>query len=219
MAHPSKRHVGNSNLHLHHEDSFRGLPVMQYYTPFISEYLERLYGTTQLALDDHREVFAVRFDPRFPDDASPDSGNAVISRFVDSLTFRIQSARKRSERLHGAAHRTSVRWCWVREVGRQGRAHYHFVLLLNRDAYHRLGRFQSERENLYSRIQAAWASALRIPFEEADGLVHIPANATFHLSEDDPDEMARYFHRVSYLCKAETKDYGHRCRSFGCSRG
>ncbi|MFL1553625.1 inovirus-type Gp2 protein [Pseudomonas sp. D47] len=31
--------------------------------------------------------------------------------------------------------------------------------------------------------------------------------------------MARYFHRVSYLCKAETKDYGHRCRSFGCSRG
>ncbi|MFL1553671.1 inovirus-type Gp2 protein, partial [Pseudomonas sp. D47] len=139
-----------------------------------------------LALSDHREVFAVRFDPRFPDDASPDSGNAVISRFVDSLTFRIQSARKRSERLYGAAHRTSIRWCWVREVGRQGRAHYHFVLLLNRDAYHRLGRFQSERENLYSRIQAAWASALRIAFEEADGLVNIPANATFHLSQDDP---------------------------------
>ncbi|MFL1553672.1 inovirus-type Gp2 protein, partial [Pseudomonas sp. D47] len=134
-----------------------------------------------LALSDHREVFAVRFDPRFPDDASPDSGNAVISRFVDFLTFRIQSARKRSERLNGTAH-----WCWVREVGRQGRAHYHFVLLLNRDAYHRLGRFQSERENLYSRIQAAWASALRIRFEEADGLVNIPANGTFHLSQDDP---------------------------------
>ncbi|WP_244973022.1 hypothetical protein [Pseudomonas edaphica] len=38
---------------------------MQYYTPFISEYLERLYDTTQLALSDHREVFAVRFDLRF----------------------------------------------------------------------------------------------------------------------------------------------------------
>ena len=219
MASPSKRHIGNSNLHLHHEDSFRGLPVMVSYSPFISEYLERLYETTQLALSDHRQVFALRFDLRFPDDSLPDSGSAVISRFVDSLTFRIQSARKRSERLNGSAHRTSVRWCWVREIGQKGRPHYHFVLMLNRDAYHTVGRFQSERENLYSRIQAAWASALKITFEEADGLVHVPANATFHLSQDDSGEMDQYFHRVSYLGKAETKDYGKRCRAFGCSRG
>ncbi|WP_375154770.1 inovirus-type Gp2 protein, partial [Pseudomonas sp. PDM25] len=79
------------------------------------------------------------------------------------------------------------------------------MLLLNRDAYHTVGRFQSERENLYSRIQAAWARALRVTFEEAEGLVHIPANATFHLSQDDSGEMDRYFYRVSYLCKAETK--------------
>ena len=49
------------------------------------------------------------------------------------------------------------------------------------DAYHTVGHFQSERENLYSRIQAAWASALKIAFEEADGLVHVPASVTFHL--------------------------------------
>ncbi|MFL1553171.1 inovirus-type Gp2 protein [Pseudomonas sp. D47] len=99
------------------------------------------------------------------------------SWFVDSLTFRIQSARKHSERLNGTAHLT--------------------VLLLNRDAYHAVERFQSERENLNSRIQVAWARALRFPFEEADGLVHIPANATFHLSQDAQEEMHRYFHRVS----------------------
>lgn len=89
----------------------------------------------------------------------------------------------------------------------------------NRDAFHTVGRFQSERENLYSRIQSACTSALRIPFDDADGLVHIPDKATFHLSQDDPAEMDRYFHRVSYLCKAATKDYGSRCRAFGCSRG
>lgn len=220
MAQQSKRHSGNSNLHLHYEDTFKGLPVMAPYAPFISEYLERLYETTQLALNDHPRVFALRFDLRFPDKYLPaKSGSAVISRFVDSLTFRIQSARERSRRLNGSAHQTRVRWCWVREVGQHGRPHYHFVLLLNRDAYHTVGRFQSERENLYSRIQAAWASALGIPFEDADGLVHIPANATFHLSHDDPAEMDRYFHRVSYLCKEATKDYGGRCRAFGCSRG
>ena len=97
MAHQSKRHVGNSNLHLHYEDTFRGLPVMMPHAPFITEYLERLYETTQLALSDHRQVFAVRFDLRFPDDyLSLVYGNTVISRFVDSLTFRIQSARQRS---------------------------------------------------------------------------------------------------------------------------
>lgn len=220
MAHQSKRHVGNSNLHLHYEDTFRGLPVMMPHAPFITEYLERLYETTQLAVSDHRQVFAVRFDLRFPDDyLTLIPGNTVISRFVDSLTFRIQSARQRSARLNGSAHQTRVRWCWVREIGQEGRPHYHFVLLLNRDAFHTVGRFQSERENLYSRIQAAWASALGIPFEDADGLVHIPENATFHLSRDDSAEMDRFFHRVSYICKADTKDYGSRCRAFGCSRG
>lgn len=219
MAHQSKRHSGNSNLHLHYEDTFRGLPVMAFHAPFITEYLERLYETTQLALSDHPRVFAVRFDLRFPDDyLPPASGNAVISRFVDSLKERIRSARERAKRLNRSAHQTSVHWGWVREVGHEGRPHYHFVLLLNKDAYHTVGRFQSERENLYSRIQAAWASALRISFEEADGLVHIPANATFNLSRDNSEEMDRYFHRVSYLCKAATKDYGSRCRAFGCSR-
>jgi hypothetical protein len=220
MATHFKRHPSNSNLHLHYEDTFRGLHVMTSYAPFITEYLERLHETTQLALSDHRRVFAFRFDLRFPDDyLPPESGNAVISRFVDSLTARIQSARERSRRLNGAAHQTRVRWCWVREIGLEGRPHYHFVLLLNRDAYHTVGRFYSERENLYSRIQSAWASALGIALDDADGLAHIPPNAEYRLSQDDPEEMDRYFHRVSYLCKAETKGYGNRFRAFGCSRG
>ncbi|WP_256345039.1 inovirus Gp2 family protein [Pseudomonas gingeri] len=220
MAHQPKRHPGNSNLHLYYENTFRGLPVMAFHVPFITEYLDSLLETTQLALSAHRQVFALRFDLRFPNDyLPPASSNAVISRFVASLSVRIEIARERAKRLNGSAHQTSVRWCWVREVGQEGRPHFHFVLLLNRDAFHTVGRFQSERENLYTRIQAAWASALRIHFDYVEGLVHIPANATFHLSRDDPAEMNRYFHRASYLCKAATKDYGSRCRAFGCSRG
>ena len=220
MAHQPKRHSGNSNLHLHYERTFRGLPVLPSHAPFITEYLEGIHETTQLALSAHRRVFAVRFDLHFPDDGSvPESGNTVISRFVDSLTVRIQSARERSRRLNGTAHPTDVRWCWVREIGREGRPHYHFVLLLNRDAYHTVGCFDSARENTYSRIHAAWASALGMPIDDADGLVHIPDKAVYHLSQDDPVVMDRYFVRVSYLCKAATKVYGSRCRVFGCSRG
>ncbi|TFB36485.1 inovirus Gp2 family protein [Pseudomonas sp. F01002] len=106
-----------------------------------------------------------------------------------NYSVRIQSARERSRRLNGTAHQTRVRWCWFREIGQEGRPHYHFVLLLNRDAYYTVGRFQSERENLYSRIQSAWASALRISFEDADGLAHVPLNAQYHLSQGDSAEM------------------------------
>ena len=220
MTHQPKRHPDNSNLHLHYESTFRGLSVLTRHAPFITEYLEGIHETTQLALRAHRQVFAVRFDLHFPDDDSvPTSDNTVISRFVDSLTFRIQSARERSRRLNGTAHQTDVRWCWVREVGREGRPHYHFVLLLNRDAFNTVGYFDSARENTYGRIHAAWASALRMPIDDTNGLVHIPENAGYHLSQDDPAEMDRYFVRVSYLCKAATKVYGNRCRVFGCSRG
>ncbi|MGE8466969.1 MAG: inovirus Gp2 family protein [Pseudomonas putida] len=220
MTHKPKRHPDNSNLHLHYESTFRGLSVLTRHAPFITEYLEGIHETTQLALKAHSRIFALRFDLHFPDDDSvPASENTVISRFVDSLTFRIQSARERSRRLNGTAHQTDVRWCWVREVGREGRPHYHFVLLLNKDAYHTVGRYHSARENTYGRIHAAWAGALRIRVEDAYGLVHIPDNAGYHLSQGDPVEVDRYFHRVSYLCKAATKVYGNRCRVFGCSRG
>lgn len=74
-------------------------------------------------------------------------------------------------------------------------------------------------ENLYRRIQSAWASTLGIPVDDADGFVHVPVNAEFRLSQDDPVEMDRYFHRVSSLFKAAAKVYGNRCRVFGCSRG
>lgn len=218
MARQSKRHSGNSNLHLHYDDTFNGLPVMAHFAPFVTEYLERLLETTQLALSDHRQVFAVRFDLRCPDDyLTLELGNGVISRFVDSLTRRIDLARKRAQRLNGFAHQTSVRWCWAREFGQEGRPHWHFVLLLNRDAFHTIGNFHSGRENLYGRMQAAWASALKISVDDADGLVHIPANATYVLSQDDPAAMDEYFHRVSYLAKAATKEYGSRYRAFGCS--
>ncbi|WP_369124887.1 inovirus-type Gp2 protein [Pseudomonas sp. RTB3] len=49
--------------------------------------------------------------------------------------------------------------------------------------------------------------------------MHIPDNAGYHLSQDDPAEMYQYFLRVSYLCTSATKVYGSRCHVFGYSRG
>lgn len=62
---------GCHGFNLHHEDSFRGQAAMASCVPFITEYLERLLETTQLALSDHLQVFAVVFDLRFADDYLP----------------------------------------------------------------------------------------------------------------------------------------------------
>lgn len=78
--------------------------------------------------------------------------------------------------LNGTAHQTAVRWCWVREIGQEGRPHYHFVLMLNWDAYP-MQRFDSAGENTYNRLQEAWAGELRISVDDANGLAYTAANA------------------------------------------
>ncbi|WP_439868022.1 YagK/YfjJ domain-containing protein [Pseudomonas syringae] len=62
-------------------------------------------------------------------------------------------------------------------------------------------RFQSARENTFSRLRAAWASALGIPVDDTNGLVHIPDNAGYDLSQDDLAELDRYFRRASHPCQ------------------
>ncbi|WP_369303991.1 inovirus-type Gp2 protein [Pseudomonas sp. W2-17] len=213
------RHPDNKNLHLYYGTFFQDYPVMVNHAPFIAEYLEEFTSLIHRAFRDHRRIFAMRFDLRFPRDADTlEFDRSVVSRFVDSLTWRLRSARDRARATNPKAHKTMVHWCWVRERGIDGGAHYHFVLMLNNDSYHSTGRFASAANNVFNRIQAAWASALRLDVEKVRGLVYIPRNSEFHLTMADQVELDRFFRRSSYLFKAATKEYGRGGRSFGTSR-
>jgi len=220
-----KRHPANPNLHLWFDETYRRLPVMDAHAPLIREYLETLHDTTMRALDDHGRVFAARFDLRFPSDClftEFDYTNKVISNFVTSLKSKIGWARARAKRANPYIHDTSVRWVWAREHGSRnercsdGRQHYHFVLLLNWDAYRGLGSFNSRQVNLFTHIQSAWAQAMRIGFEDADGLVYVPESATFKLvrAGGKGDELPAFFKRASYICKARSKVYGNGFQAF-----
>ena len=100
-----------------------------------------------------------------------------------------------------------------------GKPHYHFLILLNRDAYSTLGHFDSDLENMSSRIRGAWASALAITWEQSAGLVEFPKNSTYRINNTEGDPAtAELVMRASYLCKAATKQYGDRRHSFGYSR-
>ena len=211
----------NPNHTFHFEDYFQGLSIQFDKGPFIREYLDRLYQTLARALSEYKRVFAFRFDLRFPDHFNENNfnfDNQVIDRFVESFKAKIRHNRQMALRENMYAHDTVVRYVWAREFGEHGRPHFHFAILLNYDAFCSLGKFESGRVNMFNRLQEAWASALKLPASDADGLVHFPAHCFYHLNREDNTGVAEFFYRASYLCKSATKLFGDGRHGFGSSR-
>lgn len=64
---------------------------------------------------------------------------------------------------------------------------------------------------MYSRIRAAWASALGLSFEKSSGLVHVPENAVYTIntnSENYQQQVNDILYRISYFAKVDTKPFG-----------
>ncbi len=217
------RHPDNTNLTLtlKDEDHYRGLPLMSNKGPFIREYLDRLYQTCDRALTQYSRVFAFRFDLRFPVGIdTPDYGyaNQVIERFIASFRAKINYNRDLARQENPYAHDSTVRFLWAREQGMGESQHYHMAILLNYDAFCALGKFEAGRDNMFNRLEEAWASALSLPREWVSGLIHIPENPTYVMHRNDLGSQAEFFHRASYLCKSATKTYGGGVHGFGASR-
>lgn len=214
------RHTENSNLSLFHHPSYKGLPVQTTRGPLVEAYLERLRQVIAAALEQYVRVFAFRCDLRFPVDQPNHfaENNLVIERFIASFKAKVRHNRDKALRINRYAHDTTVRYAWCREYGKKGIPHYHLVVLLNRDAYCALGRFELGRRNIFNRLHEAWASALGLSVEDAVGLVELPENAVYCLQVTEPNLLMDFFYRASYLCKAETKQYGSGIHGFGASR-
>lgn len=216
------RHSHNQNLSLYSNSHYTGLPINTTQGPMIQPYLERILQVTDLSLDQHRRTFAFRFDLRFPQDYSGREleNNEAIERFMASLKAKIHANRQRARAHHRRIHDSAVRYVWCREFGEQREGpHYHGVIFLNYDAFSCLGKFELGRDNLFNYLHEAWASALRLPVQQVQGLVHIPRPGTWRLRKDDPSTLHPFFERVSYLAKAYTKYYCESMHMFGSSRG
>lgn len=219
-----RRHPKNTNLRLHYDQNFEGLPVMVDKGPFIEQYLSRLKRTIEFALNDYPRLLAFRIDLHFPAGTGlleEADSNAVISRFMESFKAKVRHNRCRAREINRYAHDSRVRYVWAREVGQGERPHYHLLVLLNRDAYYTPGRLESGADNMISRLQEAWASALGMSVEYVRGLVHIPRNPVYRVdrSTKKVDCLPEMFYRASYLCKSRTKSYGSGQWGFGTSRG
>ncbi len=211
----------NKNQTLYFHPTYHGWPIVEGNGAMVEEYLQALHRVMHQALADHPRIFAFRLDLRFPkhmdaDDAVTD--NSSISRFIDSFKAKIKHNRMCARQLQPYPHESKVRYVWTRENNKEHRVHYHVVFLLNRDAFFTLGNFYSDKPNMARRVTEAWASALGLPFELASGLVNFPENPIYHFDAETPEAMAAFFHRASYLCKANTKQFGNGHHGFGASR-
>ena len=214
------RHSQNSNLTLHYQPTYQDKLVQTERGPLVAEYLERLTQVIGLSLQQYGRVFAFRIDLRFPvgDYLPCTDDNMVLERFISSLKAKIRHNRNRAQEANIYAHDSVVRYVWCRELGQHGIPHYHMAILLNNDAFCTLGKFEMDRDNLFNRLHEAWASALGLSVEKAIGLIELPKNPFYLLRRNNPESIADFFHRVSYLCKAETKHYGTGVHGFGSSR-
>ncbi|MCE8052531.1 inovirus Gp2 family protein [Halomonas daqingensis] len=215
------RHPTNPNLHLTHSASFNGMDVQERALPMVSEYLQALQDTLERATSDYQRVLAFRVDPVIPtaisDRMTLQDHQSLIRRFIAALKAVIKHDQEMKRR-SGWRPGTKVRYFWCREVGDNGKPHYHFLLILNRDAYHLPGRACSSNENLISRISRAWYSALGVAWNPQEPWIHVPQNPWYWVDRDDAKSFEEAFRRASYLCKADTKHYGLGLRAFGTSR-
>lgn len=214
------RHAENANLILHQVPTFEGLPVQTKRGPLVVSYLKRSKDILNRSLQQYGRVFAFRVDLRYPVGYTFPiiDNNEILDRFFASLKAKIRYNRDQALADNRYAHDTLVRYVWCRELGQHGIPHFHMAILLNYDAFCSLGRFELGRENLFNRLHSAWASALGLSIENVIGLVEFPKNPFYVLRRDDPESMADFFYRASYLCKADTKYYGNGVHGFGSSR-
>lgn len=218
-----KRHKKNTNLQLHYDFTFEGLPLIPGKVPYVYQYLERIKTVVDKALIDHPRTFAVRFDLKTPSNYEEFDTSRDMTRFFDSLKAHIKAYQLRAVREEKRIHETAVRYVWAREFSKEKKTHYHVLLLLNRDAFYTLGDFERE-SGLHWLIRSAWASVLdmRVDVLREAGLIHFCKNGSYHLKVNDIANFeATYrslFRRASYLAKSDTKTYGDGKHSFDCSR-
>jgi len=201
--------------------SFNGYPVLSQRGVLVENILIGNEEVLAQMLSYHNRIAVMRFELKFPVNYS---GNTeVISKFVDSLRYRLKNDLKAKSVKRGRTIHSDVGYVWVKEVSGERGWHYHLALFLNYDVYNSFGLINSGNVNMYNRILLSWVSALGLTVEEGKGLVHIPKNPVYKLdrnSETINEDIHAVLCRLSYLAKIRTKPYlqGLNMRFFGTSK-
>lgn len=210
-----------THTQLHTSSSFNAYPIQDKYLPLMANNLLIHERVLMKALSYHKRTCALRFELKFPKGYSF-IDSRFISKFFDSLRVRIKIDLANKNRRTGRNDKCALSYIWVFELSSKGEWHFHVIIFLNHDLYNCFGSLKSTGGNMFSRIRAAWASALNLSFDGVSGLIHIPDNAVYKINinaENYVQQAQDILYRLSYFAKIETKPFGAgtRNRFFGYS--
>ena len=192
----------------------------------LNQLLNMVYGT----LEQNNRILGIRTDLRFAQSHVPGEPDLplcfqrddaqAITRTFESLKSQLRADHNRSRR-PGDPTLPSYGWC--RERDTSVHPHYHLVLLFNADVYGYLGNYQDpDADNMATRIQKAWCSALGLDYPDYAALTEFPPNTVYRFSRFDAlDRNPVYWNflvRLAYLAKTRTKDVHSGYRNFGTSQ-
>jgi len=192
---------------------------------------DRSLEVIYFALNKFKRVAAFRIDLRFAQDMPGGDFDSVtcfqradpsaITRFFESLKSILRAE---------YAHKGQVApfplfyYIWVRERDSSAHSHYHVVLFFNRDHFAFRGDYtDTDANNMATRIQKAWCSALGLVFPHYASLVHFPDNGVYRFNQKDATTHTQAYYAclqaVAYFWKTKTKNMDDGRRNFGCSQG
>ncbi len=144
----------------------------------------------------------------------------AITRALDSLKSQLRAEHLRSGR---AGQPTPLGYIWARERDTSEHPHYHLVLLFDREVYGYLGDYTKRgADNMATRIQKAWCSAIGLDYPDYASRVHFPKNHSAWFTRHDALMLSPDYYdfllRVAYLAKYNTKDLSDGYRNLGTSQ-
>lgn len=179
-----------------YDRAYRELPINTNKTRefgAFTEILEAIYNQLEALLSWHSRITVLVFDLHLPYSkiSGHESGNQLVTLFLKKIKEDLASARwgGHTQIIHG----------WAREVGKGGRAHYHFYIGF-KQLYRRVGAIsESGCTGLWKLIQNRWS--------EVSGGFARPSNS-HTVNRSNPHELERAFHHLSYIAKIRDKDFG-----------
>lgn len=201
-----------------------------YKSPIDRYILTSLLNIIYDKLEQHNRIFVIRADLRFAQShvaGEPDlplcfqrEDPQAITRFFESLKSQLRADHHRSGR---SGNPTLPSYGWCRERDSSVYPHYHLALLFNADVYGYLGNYLDlDADNMATRIQKAWCSAIDLNYDDYAALAEFPSNPMYRFSRTDALDHNRLYRdfliRLAYLAKTRTKDIHDGYRNFGTSQ-
>lgn len=211
-------------------DELVSITSRKYKSPIDLYILTSLLNMVYDKLEQHYRIFGIRTDLRFAQShvaGEPDlplcfqrEDPQAITRFFESLKSQLRADHHRSGR---PGNPTLPSYGWCRERDSSVYPHYHLALLFNADVYGYLGNYMDpDADNMATRIQKAWCSAIDLNYDEYAALAEFPPNPIYRVSRFDALERTKIYWdfliRLAYLAKTRTKDIHDGYRNFGTSQ-